>query len=446
MIGLTLRLSLLLTAAIALTAMAVGGAYWLAREPADFRPSLPLPEQVSAIVAALELLPAAQRGVMQQALSSDGLSVSLLPAPADDSARPARELPAFSWMVSRYSIALGDRAVRAELVDAPDGLRLRLRTALRDGTPLSVEMRGDALRRLRSGQILVLLALALLVTAGIAAWGLRRQIRPIEQLANAMDRHGTPDARPLPAPGGAPEVRRLHEAFARFSQRIEQLIDDRSRLFAAISHDLGTYLTRLRLRIDLIGDESQRRRAEQDIEHMAALLRDLLGIARLRAAPLASSAVLDFTALLADELEALSLRQEVRAIRRRHWPEQPLLIQGNAALLRRLLANLLDNAAKHGGGLIEVALAEERGELLLSIEDRGPGIPEAELGQVLEPFYRGDAARNLDRPGSGLGLAIVADAVRQHRGHIELGNRQGGGLSVRLRLPIAPADRSGQTG
>lgn len=437
MIGLTLRLGLLLLVAILLTALAVGGASWLSREPADARPRLPLPEQLSAIVNLLDTLPGEQRGLLQQALTSDGLSLSLVAEPSERPARPVRpvrDLPALSWMVSRYAVALGDRAVRVDLVEAPDGLRLRLRTALQDGTPLSVEMRGDALQRLRNRQTAILLGLALLVTAGVAAWGLRRQIRPIEQLADAMDRYGTPAAQALPAASGAPEVRRLHEAFGRACQRIEQLIADRSQLFAALSHDLGTYLTRLRLRIELIGDDSQRQRAEQDIGHMAALLRDLLNMARLRAAPAIEPEPVDLAALLNEELDALDARPDVQTITRR-LPDGPLTMRGNAALLRRLLANLLDNAAKHGGGVIDASLTEQDGELRLQIEDRGPGIPEAELAQVFEPFHRGDAARNLDRPGSGLGLAIVADAVRHHRGHISLSNRAGGGLRVSLSLP-----------
>ena len=434
MIGLTLRLGLLLSAAILLTALAVGCASWLSREPADARPRLPLPEQLSAIVHLLEQLPAAQRGLLQQALTSDGLSLSLVAAPAGRPAHPVRELPALSWMVSRYALALGDHAVSADLVDDADGLRLRLRTELHDGTPLSLEMRGDALRRLRDRPIVVLLGLALLITAGLATWGLRRQIRPIEQLADVMDRYGTPTAQALPPARGAPEVRRLHEAFGRASRRIEQLIDDRGTLFAALSHDLGTYLTRLRLRIELIGDDAQRQRAEQDIGHMATLLRDLLNIARLRTAPATEHEPLDFAGLLREELDAVDARADVRTIIRR-LPDGPLTVRGNATLLRRLLANLLDNAAKHGGGVIDVTLDERDGELRLLIEDRGPGIPEAELAEVFEPFHRGDAARNLNQPGSGLGLAIVADAVRQHRGRISLSNRAGGGLRVSLSLP-----------
>lgn len=439
MIGLTLRLSLVLAAAISLTAIVFGAAYLLNedRDAPRFRAALPV--QVGAIVETFEALPPAQRGLLQQALASDGLSISLSPPDTSAESESVRGMPALSWMVSRYTVALGNRKVEADLVNAADGRRLRLRTALSDGTPLSIEMRSDVLRRLRTRQASAVLAGVLLLTAVVSIWGLRRQIRPIEELARAMDRYGTDDERPLPPPRGAPELRSLHQAFQRASRRIEQLMDDRSRLFADISHDLGTYLTRLRLRIELIDDEVQRGRAEKDIDHMAAMLRDLLQAARLQSTPAAVFSELDFRELLSVELDAFGGRQEGGHIRRGRWPVAPVSIQGDAGLLRRMIANLLDNAVKHGGGRIDVELVEQGAELCLRIDDRGPGIPESERERVLQPFYRGDAARNLDRHGSGLGLAIVTDVVRRHRGRIQLRNRPEGGLAVSVWLPLAPA-------
>lgn len=448
MFGLALRITLLLISVLAAVVLITAGAFYLQRQ-ADIGvgPRFPLPDQLAAIVELIEMTPPEQRSLVLRAINSPDLRVSLrqgsLPATASES-----DFPGLAWMTQRYLAALGERRVQAGAGEDDasegswsarfgDGVRrrgatLQVQIELRDGQIALIELRGGLLQRVLGRRLAWAAVLAILLTTLIALWSLRRQIRPLETLADAVERFGTPAEGPPLRESGALETRRLVTAYNRMRERIHALVDGRTRMLAAISHDLGTYLTRLRLRIEYIGDVSQRERAERDLADMHQLLRDTLALGRMEQAA-DRREVFDLAVLAAHHVHAY---REAGAAVTLEEVSAPQRVCGNAAALGRVLTNLIDNALKFGGSA-ELSLLRDGAMAELRVEDRGPGIAEAERELVLEPFYRQDDARNLDHPGSGLGLAIVADILRRHGGGLRLEDRPGGGLRACACLPLA---------
>lgn len=445
--GLALRICLIMAAALGLVLLTVFLAFIAQRQSNDasgFR--LPLPDQIAALVELVESAPPEDLPLVLRALNGPSLKISLeeTPPPVDESV----SLPGLAWIVQRYLSALGGRPVQAVVdldenessADAfirlgPDGLwaphPVRLVITLRDGRILVAEAHNPFLQRFNGLRIAIGVLLATAFIAMLSLWALRRQIRPLEKLADAVERFGARLDEPVMKEEGAKEVRQLIGAIARMQARIRDLVAGRTRMIAAIGHDLGTYLTRLRLRAEMIPDSDQRERAIRDIEDMSALVSDTLTLARLEhdAEPRRK---VDLVALLRRHVEGFTASDEKVELR---VPPEPVEIPVRKAAFGRAINNLISNALKYGGEAL-VTLSRSDGVVEIRVEDRGPGIPPEEREHVLEPFYRRDTARNLDQGGFGLGLAIVADIVRRHDGAIALDDRPDGGLSVVLRLPI----------
>jgi signal transduction histidine kinase len=442
--GLMLRICLILAGALALFMLVSFAAYYAQRIDNPRGLYLPVPAQIAAIVEMVETTPPDRLPLLLHALNSNMMRISVVDTPPGSA--ETRSMPMFTRMVRRYLKELGGRPVRAMVdlsgdgeaaIDEANGRMLtthpiRLVIGLRTGRTLVVELRNDYLVRMTGFRLALAVLLATVVIGAGSLWAVRRQIRPIEKLADAVDRFGSPLEIPPLKEEGATEVRRLIVAIGRMQARIRDLVGGRTRMMAAIGHDLGTYLTRLRLRAEFIGDETQRARAIRDIEEMHALMNDTLTLARLENDGELRDAV-DLAGLARRIAEGFSASGEaVRLL----VPETPLIVFARETAIGRALTNLISNALKYGGEA-EVTLSKA-GELArLVVEDRGPGIPPGEREAVLEPFYRRDAARNLDAGGFGLGLAIVADIVRRHSGTVKLGDRPGGGLSVTVELPLA---------
>jgi protein-histidine pros-kinase len=209
--------------------------------------------------------------------------------------------------------------------------------------------------------------------------------------------------------------------------RLRRHVNSRALAFASMSHDLRTPLTRMRLRLESLGEEAKAKIAE-DLDEIEALTTTVLDVTRGLAPdePLASVDLEALAAKLASEYEGMG---HALAIRGHARP-----IDVRALALRRALVNLIDNAFKYGR---DVVLELEDGPhwARLHVMDRGPGIPPAELEKVLYPFYRVEASRNRETGGAGLGLAIAKDIVEGHGGRLEVANRADGGLRVTLDLP-----------
>jgi signal transduction histidine kinase len=237
------------------------------------------------------------------------------------------------------------------------------------------------------------------------------------------------------------EYGRLAEDFDRMAARIEGLVNSRDQLLHDVSHELRAPLSRLRFALELAREDRSEElleRADREIARIDALVGELLALARLDHATDRALPQVEVDALMQDVLDAEQPQAEHAGVKLAAVLE-PLKSPGDSEGLRRAFENVLRNALRHApsGGAVDVALSRERDEVVLRIADRGPGVAPEELGRLFEPFFRGQAASG--REGHGLGLAIVARVMRAHRGRAEARNREGGGLEVALRWPLAPA-------
>ena len=273
------------------------------------------------------------------------------------------------------------------------------------------------------------LVITLAAVIAVSLVAVRLVTRPLQHLAEAADACGSDLESPPLAETGPTETRRAAEAFNRMQQRLRLLIAERGRALAAVSHDLRTPLTRMRLRAELVDDEGLRAQINADIDDMQAMVESTLDYLRGLRENEASQSI-DMEALLqslvADE-QALG-----RPVTLTGRVVAPYI--GQLSTLKRALANLIDNAVKYGQSAL-IAIVDGATELRLSVEDRGPGIPEADLVRVVEPYVRLEASRSRETGGVGLGLTIARDAAVLHGGRLLLENLAKGGLRATLVLP-----------
>jgi two-component system osmolarity sensor histidine kinase EnvZ len=272
------------------------------------------------------------------------------------------------------------------------------------------------------------------LVAALALYAVLRETIPLSRLARSVDRFAEA-IEPAPVPvGGAREVRALIGAFNRMQSRIAELVRNRTFMLAAISHDLRTYLTRLRLRVEMMPDPDMRERATRDVEEMSGLLDDALTFARTSFAGNRSEQV-DLAEIVGRECsERAAAGQTIKC----DVSATPIHVWGDPAALVRIVGNLIDNAVKYGGEAA-VTLSQvgtQAGtEAIMLVDDRGPGVPPAERERIFEPFLRLEASRNRDRGGAGLGLAIARHLVLSLGGAIAVEDRPGGGARFCVRLP-----------
>lgn len=257
----------------------------------------------------------------------------------------------------------------------------------------------------------------------------RQATKPLQQLAQAADNLGQDlDAPSLPETGSA-ELRTAAQAFNRMRDKIKRLIDERSRALAAVSHDLRTPLTRLRLRSELIDDERLREQMSADLDAMAQMIDATLDYLRgLRDSEPVRP--IDIDALLESLAEDSAALGRPIGIEGKAWSSYP----GRLSALRRGIQNLIDNAFKYGTAP-RLRIEDSPDVLRVIVEDEGPGIPPEALARVTEPYYRPDAARASSTGGVGLGLSIVKDVALLHGGELRIANRPQGGVQAILELP-----------
>lgn len=262
------------------------------------------------------------------------------------------------------------------------------------------------------------------------AYFIARQVaRPLKQLAQAALQVGQ-GISPQPLPErGAQEIVTVSRAFNRMSADLAANERERALVLAGISHDLRTPLARVRIAAELSADASLREGLAADVEQMDAVIRQFLDYARLDETEAVLST--DIKSLVQEVAQQFSAQARSLSLAVQDVPALPI----RPLLMKRALSNLLDNAIKYGGGEITVHLKQEEGNVVLAVEDRGPGIPAAQRAAVKRPFVRLESARS-DSTGSGLGLAIVERAARLHDGEFLLAENAAGGLVARLVLPI----------
>lgn len=270
-----------------------------------------------------------------------------------------------------------------------------------------------------------------LLLFGVATIFMKNQVRPISRLASAADAFGTGRDTPNFKPEGASEVRQAASAFIAMRDRIRRHIQQRTDMLAGVSHDLRTPITRMKLQLEMMGDGNgdDARHLKSDIADMEHMLDEYLAFARGEGAE--QPVLCNVSALLNDI--ATQARRKGAAIDLHTEGEIEATIRPNA--LKRALTNLIDNAVRYAENITVRAGLRDTG-LEIVIDDDGPGIPEAQREEVFRPFYRLDGSRNPKTGGVGLGLTIALDAIRAHGGEISLLDAPGGGLRVRVSLPI----------
>ena len=289
-----------------------------------------------------------------------------------------------------------------------------------------MRMPGGAPLPRRLSTNLALLVLLLVIVLYLTA---RSITRPLSDLARAADSLGR-EAHPAPqlAERGARELRDAARAFNTMQDRLHRYLDSRTRVLAAMSHDLKTPLTRLRLQVEALDNAPMQERIGRELDEMESMVREALALFRGLDDGEPAAAV-DVNALLE------KIREEFRdlggTVTITGQALRPLV--GKPQALKRCLTNLIANAVKFGTRA-EVLIADGA-DLVIRVRDHGPGIPEEELERVFEPFYRLESSRNRDSGGTGLGLTIARDLAQAHGGSLLLANLAGGGLEATLRLP-----------
>ncbi len=316
----------------------------------------------------------------------------------------------------------------AERTFAPDKEVVRMTLPLDGRQALALDLVNPFAMPGAGTLALYMLAVFLAVTPFVW-WAIRLTSQRIGHMLETVEHFGlNPGAPPVPETG-PDELRRAAAAFNGMRRRILRHLDERTQILAAISHDLQTPLTRLRLRAEALLPGEARERIIADVEHMAGLVSEGLDYAR-----------------------SARLKEEHSTIEINHWLEGLVddatdaggscelggralaPYRGALRALTRVMQNLIDNALKFGGrARIEIDDSSER--LVIRVLDDGPGLPETLLDKVFEPFFRAESSRNRETGGSGLGLAIARNLARAHGGDIRLRNRIEGGLEASVELP-----------
>ena len=263
---------------------------------------------------------------------------------------------------------------------------------------------------------------------GVVLYAMARTItRPLAELATAAEGVGRGARMPL-RETGARELREATRAFNTMQERLHRYLDSRTRVLSAMSHDLRTPLTRLKLRTESLDDAALRERFNADLDEMQRMVTGALNLFRgmNHDEPLQTVDVDALVAELKREQAELGTQVEVTGT--------AAPVSARPTALKRCLGNLLSNAAKYGTNPA-VALEDAPDELVVRILDEGPGIPAEMLEQVFEPFFRLESSRNADTGGVGLGLSIARDIAQAHGGSLTLRNRSPHGLEAVLRLP-----------
>ena len=274
--------------------------------------------------------------------------------------------------------------------------------------------------------LIAVLPLGWLLAASVADW-LARLGESARQLGSSQ-RH----AAPLPV-DGATELRTAAQAFNEMQARVERQLQDRTQMVGAMAHDLRTPLTRLAFRLEEL-NEPLRSRVDADMREINMMISAAMEFIRDQSHP-RNHERLDMRLLVesvADDLVDMGHDVQVEA-------GSPITLTGDALAIKRMVSNLLDNALKYGRSARVRLSTGDAGLCQLQIDDNGPGIPEALLTRVFEPFFRVEASRSRETGGMGLGLAAVRAIVADHGGSIVLANRKNGGLRVMVQLPLGTA-------
>ena len=409
---------------------------WQERELRSDRDIAALAQRLVAAEAVVLAAPEADRGRRVHALDRDQLSLNWVPRTviADYGASFA-QLASLRDRIVRFAPRLADRELRLTLMPSAAGKGQRdLVGALRIGDGSYVTFRlSPYLGAPPAATTIVLLHLVLMAVVFAAALVMiRALVRPLRNLAEAADRTGDGGVGPIVAEGPA-EVRRVATAFSAMQARLLKAMDDHTQALVAVSHDLRTPIQRLRLRASLLHDGEARDAIGADLAEMESFIESTL--AYFRSGEDEPVRLIDAAAMLSTIADTAGDLGDPVSYR---GPDS-LSVMGRPVAIRRIVANLLDNARRHADR-IELTLTEGApGWFHIDIDDDGPGIPPARRDEALLPFRRLDSARG-QGGGAGLGLAAAQKSARVMGGTLVLDDSRLGGLRVRLSLPRGAID------
>lgn len=311
----------------------------------------------------------------------------------------------------------------------PDGVSVLTQVRLQDGTWATFDTQLTPASASLPWRLLLTLVILLAAVLLLSYVAVRWVTRPLNVLATAADELGRDINRPRLPESGPLEVSRAARAFNTMQARLIQFIDERTRLLTAMSHDLKTPITRMRLRTELLDNANLREKFEKDLMEMESMVTQTLEFMRGLTHREPEQPV-DVMGLL----ESLQADNETmgRTVTIDGRVMKPLM--GEPQLLKRCISNLVDNATVYGQRA-EIRVDENPSELTIRVRDHGPGIPNSELETVFEPFFRLEGSRSRETGGTGLGLSIARNIARAHGGDVQLRNHQDGGLEAILTLP-----------
>lgn len=308
---------------------------------------------------------------------------------------------------------------------------LQLSYKLNDGTWLNLDATVESYGlELQLGLIIleIVVAGALL----FSAWSVNRFTEPLKQFKTAADQLGVESTTNVTLESGPSIVRETANAMNKMQARIQQLLENRTKMLAAISHDLRTPITRLKLRAQFIQDETQYEKAIRDLDEMETMISQILAYAKSEYnAELQNK--MDLNSLLqsiTDEYQDLNHNVQYKGV------NNNVIIFGKRLALKRAINNFINNAIRHASRT-DVCLQLVTDAIIVTIDDNGPGISDEDMESILEPFYRADRARSSDTGGVGLGLSVAHDILLHHQAKLQLANRPEGGLRVVITFPAA---------
>ncbi|WP_184358575.1 ATP-binding protein [Rhizobium sp. BK602] len=384
-----------------------------------------LENDVATSIAVLDRLPAAERGAWLDRLDRGTYRFVLGPGLPGTDAMSARA----TEIAAKIRAAVGERFPLKFQSIPGDGKRLQAHLTLSDGNALTIDVNPAPIMPLATWLPFVLVAqLGLLV---LCTWFVVRQaIRPLVHLANAADALDPNRKSPRLTEEGPSEVAHAARAFNAMRDRIAHYLEERVQILAAISHDLQTPITRMKLRAEMADDTPEKEKLVQDLGEIERLVHEGVAYARSAHGNTEKPSRIDIASFV--ESLVYDYQDTGKAVMMAGTIEGAIVTRPHA--LRRVLTNLIDNALKFAGTAEIILHKEDDGAILIKVQDRGPGIPEDQLEAVMQPFFRLEQSRGRGTGGTGLGLAIAAQLVLAIGGSLRLRNRAGGGLSAEISI------------
>ncbi|KRE03779.1 ATPase [Bosea sp. Root670] len=385
-----------------------------------------LENDVATSIAVLDRTPAAERPELLEWLSRGNYTLTLGPGLAGV---PTKS-PHGREIAARLESAAGSRfPLRIEAIPGGEG-RLQAHLSLSDGSPLTIEITPRGIMPVADWLPYVLVAQMVLLLA-CAGFAVRQAVRPLGELAAAADALD-PNAKSTPlSETGPSEIAHAARAFNAMRDRIAHYLEERVQILAAISHDLQTPITRMRLRADMADESPEKDKLVNDLREIERLVQDGIAYARSAHSSGEKKTRIDLASFIdsiaydyQDTGKAVSVAGRIDGI-----------ASTKPHALRRILSNLIDNALKFAGAAEIDVERRESGAIAITVLDRGSGIPEEMLAAAMQPFFRLEQSRNRETGGTGLGLAIAQQLAATIDGSIRLSNRTGGGLVAEVVIP-----------